>query len=107
MAQVGTISAIPGVVSAELYVINTDTLVATASSVQPGTNDASFYTITFNPNVTVGNYRLILRDVSNNIVGIIDSITVAVGTWSEIDATAVAATEAMLAARIASTQVQQ
>lgn len=60
MSQTLYISAVPGVTSAKLFTTDTDTVVATAASVTAGTNDPSWYTIVFNPDVASASYRVVL-----------------------------------------------
>lgn len=78
--QSGTISTIPGVTAAELYSIGTDTLVDTADTVIPGTNDPSHYVITFS-GVAAGDYRLVLK-IGSLTVAIEPKVSVAVNSWN-------------------------
>lgn len=64
MSQTLKINALPGITAAKLFTVDTDTVVATASSVTAGTNDPSFYTIVF-ASAADGTYRLVLFIGSN------------------------------------------
>jgi hypothetical protein len=80
MSQPGTISAIPGVNDAQLFVLGTDTPAGVADFVEAGTMDPSHYTIQFD-GVTPGTYRLVLR-IGTAIVAIEDRVTVTANGWS-------------------------
>ncbi len=78
--QPGIISSIAGITAAKLFQLGTDTLVDTADTVVAGTNDPTFYTITFN-GVAAGSYRLVLL-IGTDVVAIEPSVDVEASSWS-------------------------
>lgn len=82
--QSGSASLGLGGVAAKLFVPGTDTIVAVADSVTPGTNDRSFYTIVFGTVTAVpaDTYRLVLYASGGIECGSIDEIIVTASGWT-------------------------
>lgn len=81
MAQSGSASLGLGGFAAKLLALGSDTVVATATSVSSGTNDRTFYTITFT-GVASGSYRLVLYNAGGYEIGVIDEVIVDANGWT-------------------------